>query len=482
MDKSPNILLFLPDGMTTNSIESKSCLTPNINLIKNNGSYFKRAYTTSPICSPARSSLMTGMLPHNHGVLQVEHCVDNDQSVLRDKYIHWADRLVKNNFITAYFGKWHIERTNKLDKYGWNHFSNIKKSFINPGMGYKGDNDLICENMLTYYQLNNQGYSPFLHYALTNVQPIKRNFGKITNSALKFLDNTNKNCSWAICVSFSEPNEPLICNKSSFDKINDKISLPKNFYDSFLESPNLYRRAKNIYRHMTKKNWIDVIKTYYGLVYEIDIMLGLIINKLKSIGEYDNTIIIITSDHGRYLGAHGMDFHNIGVFEEIMNIPLIISGPDIKKYTFNDALVSLQDLCPTILELANLNIIDKYDGKSFAKLIKGNSKEKHFNTSFAENHGSRYPLMQRVLWHKNFKFVFNGFDEDELYDLKKDPFEMSNLANLKDYYDIKINIMNLMWNEIHKSNDKTLLQTHYMPLRLAVNGPNSFTSKHININ
>ena len=127
-------------------------------------------------------------------------------------------------------------------------------------------------------------------------------------------------------------------------------------------------------------------------------------------------------------------------------------------------------------------LIDKYDGKSFAKLIKGNSKEKHFNTSFAENHGSRYPLMQRVLWHKNFKFVFNGFDEDELYDLKKDPFEMSNLANLKDYYDIKINIMNLMWNEIHKSNDKTLLQTHYMPLRLAVNGPNSFTSKHININ
>ncbi|MCK5804361.1 MAG: sulfatase-like hydrolase/transferase, partial [Lentisphaeria bacterium] len=116
----PNILLFLPDATAAHVIRPDSdCLTPNIDRVAARGLRFNRAHTVLPTCSPARASLMTGMLPHNHGVLQVEHTVDDDQSVLRTEYPHWAQRLSEAGYRTGYFGKWHIERTNQLEDFGW---------------------------------------------------------------------------------------------------------------------------------------------------------------------------------------------------------------------------------------------------------------------------------------------------------------------------------------------------------------------------
>ena len=474
MSQKPNILLFLPDGMQSEAISDSACITPNIDLVKKKGTHFTRAYTPSPICSPARSSLMTGMLPHNHGVLQVEHCVDYDQSVLRSNYIHWAQNLVKNGYRTGYFGKWHIERSNQLERFGWLKNGSNSNAVIRPGMGDSGESDLISSNLLNNYQTESDGYNPFLHYAITNVNPNNRTFGKITHQAIKYLNQLlNQTNHWALCISFSEPNEPMICNSNSYFKTIDKVKLPINIDDPMKGAPSLYRRAQRVYKHMTKQQWLEARSCYFGLVSEVDMMLGLLLDRLDSAGQLDNTIIIITSDHGRYLGAHGMDFHNIGVFEEIMKIPLIISGPDIKQDIELHARVGLHDLCPTILELSNSNKIDFTDGISFAGLFSGNSVDSEFTSGFAENHGSRYPLMQRILWKDNWKFVFNGFDEDELYDLNKDPYEFENLNSIKKYNEQKVQLMDSIWSEIKKSGDRTLLQTHYMPLRLATVGPNN---------
>ena len=116
----PNLLLVVPDGMQARTTFPESpCRTPNIDRIAQRGLRFRRAYTVQPTCSPARASLMTGLLPHNHGVLQVEHTVDDDQCVLRTECPHWAQRLSDAGYRTAYFGKWHIERSNDLRRFGW---------------------------------------------------------------------------------------------------------------------------------------------------------------------------------------------------------------------------------------------------------------------------------------------------------------------------------------------------------------------------
>ena len=118
--KKPNILIFLPDAMQAQVVTpDHDCKTPNFDRLAQRGVRFTRAHCPLPTCSPSRASLMTGLLPHNHGVLQVEYCVDDDQSVLRTEHPHWAQRLSDAGYRTGYFGKWHIERSNRLEEFGW---------------------------------------------------------------------------------------------------------------------------------------------------------------------------------------------------------------------------------------------------------------------------------------------------------------------------------------------------------------------------
>src|SRR5690554_1684519 len=95
------------------------CRTPNLDRLASQGIRFSRAYTPNAVCSPARASLFTGLLPHNHGVMEVIHTVDSDQCCLRTEKPHWAQRLTELGYRTGYFGKWHVERTGDLEAYGW---------------------------------------------------------------------------------------------------------------------------------------------------------------------------------------------------------------------------------------------------------------------------------------------------------------------------------------------------------------------------
>ena len=473
MSRKPNILLFLPDGMQADVLNNPACRTPNFDRVMRQGTQFSRAYTPSQVCSPARASLMTGMLPHNHGVLQVEHCVDDDQSVLRSQYVHWAQNLVDAGYRTGYFGKWHIERSRAVEQYGWQENGADAKAVIRAGTGDSGEGALIRDDLLTHYQTEPPGYRSFLHYGVTEVEPDDRTYGQVTQRALSYLDGVLADDDpWAVCVSFSEPNEPLVCHRRSFEEQSvDELELPASVNDPMSGAPALYRRSQRIYDSMTDEQWRQARACYFGLVNEVDGMLGQLLDKLEGRDALANTIVIVVSDHGRYLGAHGMDSHNIGAYEEAFHIPLVIAGPGIACDTATTARVGLHDLCPTILELAGAQPITPSDATSFANLLQGRAEASTFTTGFAENHGSRYPLMQRILWDDDWKFVFNGFDEDELYDLHTDPHELTNLASLPEHRQQVEAMMARMWAFIKRSGDRTLLETHYTPLRLAAVGP-----------
>ena len=161
-----------------------------------------------------------------------------------------------------------------------------------------------------------------------------------------------------------------------------------------------------------------------------------------------------------------MDAHNIGAFEEAFRIPLVIAGPGIRPGCESPARLSLHDLCPTILKLTGAELIEGSDATSFADLLFENGEDGSFMTGFAENHGSRFGLTQLILWDGRWKIVFNGFDEDELYDLDSDPLEMESLGSQSEYRTRVEQLMTKTWFAIRESGDRTLLETHYAPLRL----------------
>ena len=474
MESQPNILLFLMDACQAAALEEgNGCITPNFDRLRDGGVQFQRAYCPSPTCSPSRASLMTGLLPHNHGVLEVEHGRDSDQCNLRTDKPHWARRLREAGYRTGYFGKWHIERSNQLDGFGWSE-SAVKGVGHHSGLG-KGidlavqERDLVPE--LSRYHSGPEGYRDILHYGVSKT-PVVNRYPHITSSqAIDFIGRARGEAPWCLCASFSEPNEALIANEEIFARYDvDRIELPPNLRDPMEGKPGLYRRQREIAESLSDEEWKMARACYFSRITELDQEFGRLRSHLEESGEWENTVVIVTSDHGRYVGGHGFDAHNFGPFEEIYRVPLLVSGPGIQEGATSDAFVGLHDLCPTILELAGAEPIDAPDSCSFADVVTNGEAGKR-KGAYAEYHGTRFPLAQRIWWEGDFKFVFNGFDFDELYDLSSDPYELENLAAHPDQqYRVK-QMMGEIWREIRETGDRTLEETHYFSMRFATVGP-----------
>ena len=470
------------DGLQADALGPDSaCQTPHFDTLRAKGLAFRRAYTTTSTCSPARASMMTGILPHNHGVLEVEHGRDYDQCVLRPDKPHWAQRLRERGCRTVYMGKWHVERSNSLEQFGWevNH-SKASEHHKFLGQGKDVGADLPIDPELCRYVEGPQGYNRLLHYGVTDTPPSARYPAFTVEQANEVITEFSKGDSpWCACLSFSEPNESLIVSRSTFEKYDvSSIPLPENLNDDMSGRPNIYQRQRLISSDVTQEEWRMARTCYYGRVTELDAEFGRLMENLEALGELDNTIVIVSADHGRYVGAHGYDAHNFGAFEEIYRIPLIISGPGVATGEETSGLVSLMDLCPTLLEVSGNEPFDVSDSKSFATLLQDpQATEPSFNTAYGEYHGTRFNLTQRIFWKGNWKFVFNGFDFDELYDLGNDPQETRNLINEPEHKARVREMMSEIWRIVRETGDRAIEETHYYSMRMACVGPNVAAEK-----
>jgi choline-sulfatase len=475
--RPPNFLLFITDGMQARTLSAgHDCRTPTIDALASRGVHITGAHTPLPTCSPARASLMTGLLPHNHGVLEVEHGVDEDQSVLREAHPHWAQRLRASGYATAYFGKWHIERTGELDRFGWTTFD-TRGASLHANASQKGlsvDDSLDPESVRMYE--GPEGYNDTLKYAITDVPPEDRQIGLPAKQACDWLEaEAPADEPWCCCVSYYEPNESLIVGRDAYEQYDpEALTLPESLRDDLSDRPNIYQRDQQIWKDVSDDEWRQILACYYGRITELDGQVAVVLDALESTGQLDDTVVIVTSDHGRYVGGHGLEAHNFGGFEEIYAIPMVVAGPGVAEGVKTGAHVGFHDLCPTILELSGSEPFDAADSLSFADLLQDpiGSAENH-RTGYAEYHGTRFRLTQRIAWEDDWKFVFNGFDFDELYNLADDPWEMTNLVARSEHAERVRRMMTDVWRRMHETGDTTILNTHYHSMRFAAVGPNT---------
>ena len=188
--KRPNIILIIADGMQADTVlPDHPCQTPNLEALASRGVRFRNAHTTCPTCSPARASLMTGQLPHTHCVLEVEHGRDDDQCVLRTAYRHFAQNLSDVGYRTGYFGKWHIERSQDVARFGWQ--ESVVKGAVhvkNLGRGQAGPATFQLDESLTGYIEGPRGYKRILHWGVTDTSLHDRYPGLTVADAKQFLD------------------------------------------------------------------------------------------------------------------------------------------------------------------------------------------------------------------------------------------------------------------------------------------------------
>lgn len=474
---APNILLIIADGMQAETVDpGHACLTPNLDRLSRTGVRFRNAHTTCPTCSPARASLLTGRLPHNHGVLEVEHGRDEDQCVLRTQYPHFAQQLSAAGYRTGYFGKWHVERSNDVQRYGWQ--ESVVKSSAHVkmiGQGRSGPDTFTLDDSLCGYLEGPRGYRRILHWGVTDTPVNERYPGRTVLDAEQFLEGVSTNEPWCCCVSFSEPNETLIVGRETWEQYDPQaIPLPENFFDDMSDRPNMYRREQEIGRLLDEGHWRAARAAYFGRITEVDSLVGRLVERIESAGQLNRTVVVFVADHGRYVGAHGFDAHNFGAFEEIYRVPLILSGPGVATKAECDALVSLADLGATICELGETEPVGGTDSFPFTELLSDPAlAPAEFESGYAEYHGTRFPLMQRVLWQGDWKLVFNGFDFDELYNLKDDPAEMRNRIRDPEQADRIETMMSEIWRRVRHTGDRAILESHYFSMRFAAIGPDA---------
>ncbi len=450
------------------------CVAPNLRRLAQTGVRFTRAYTPNPVCSPARASLMTGLLPHSHGVTQVTHCTFPDESVLRTAKPHWAQRFAEAGYRTGYFGKWHIERTDELRPFGWQTafvqgtkpYSEAEKEILAGRASQKPVLEGIIRGL--------PGYDDFRMYAAGVPRP-HDTLPTVTTLARNFLRTAVKSDQpWVCFASVLEPHDPYLTSREAFSKYRTgDIPVPPNWRDRLEGRPAMYRKAARTFEHMTVRQKQEAAACYFGMITEIDEQYGELIRVLEEAGQFDKTIVVLTTDHGDCMGAHGLYMKNISGYEEAYNIPLVMAGPGLARGAVSTARVGSLDIGPTLLELAGLKPIGAPDSQSFAAALHDPAGQSaRFQIGYAENFGSRYWYTQRIAWDGPWKLVWNCFDFDELYNLDDDPYEMRNLAQDPAHQPRVRHMMEVVWRKVRDCGDEPLLRSQYPVLRLAPFGPN----------
>lgn len=471
--KKPNVIILFSDQHNKKVMGFEGhpdVITPNLDRLAKQSVVFDRAYCATGICVPSRSSLMTGLYPRTMGLLS-----NSEQTSVINDVVSLASVFRQNNYTTYAFGKRHI--SGAIDA-GWDfqqsHLCNetpgnsytewvekngYGKAFANDWaaeFGRGSDCSMYAKEKIPIADLGTR------ISALPENMTMEAFTTMLTIEVIKKQARTeNPFFCWATFYRPHQPYTPLkkymeMYDVSAWGEGTNKesaIKKPTNLYESKENIPPMMQTIReggnkvwNVDKAYTDEQlWRNYVGAYYALVSEVDHCVGEILKALDEAGIAEETIVIYTTDHGDFVGNHGMaEKAAMGqnVYEDILNIPLIIRIPGNNQNGKRVAeLVSLVDVFPTLVELIGLKMpVLKYpiQGQSFANtLTKGKSfKRKYFvseSWSQATIISKEYKLgIMLDPMDANRKFDFRSFG-NQFFIRKSDTLEINNQINDKKY-------------------------------------------------
>ncbi|HEU5328071.1 MAG TPA: sulfatase-like hydrolase/transferase [Thermomicrobiales bacterium] len=472
--RQPNLLFLMSDQQRADTLAPGSpCQTPHLDVLTARGTAFNRCYAPNPICSPTRASLMTGLLPHNHGMVDCTHTVEPYRAELKSDLPFWSQALQAGGYHTGYFGKWHIERSNRLENFGFAEYE------LNNSPGYAAHRralglDERARRFVSRRAVAQPGYRDFTICGVVD-EPIEATAEHyLYTRGIEFIERAAREPDqpWALFVSTLAPHDPYIVPQEHRARYNAAdLPRPASFDDPLTDRPGIYRRIQRVWHDLDWDDFAEATACYYAFCSLVDDQVGRILAAVDAAGQLDNTIVIYTSDHGDYLGAHRLLLKGVPAFEEAYKVPLVLAGPGIAAGQRSDHIVSLLDLAATITPLTTSGDFPCF-GRSLLPLLQPRDAPVAWeDQAFAECHGQRFFYTQRTIWRDQYKYVFNGFDEDECYDLAADPHECRNVASDPAYQEVVRDLAARMWAIIRATDDYNMHQAEYGMFRFAPVGP-----------
>ncbi|MEO2062182.1 MAG: sulfatase [Christiangramia sp.] len=455
----PNILYIMADDLTIQAISAYKGIyqelapTPNIDRIAQEGMLFYNVLSTNAICGPSRASILTGNYSNVHGYYKNE----SGGKFNADLWT-FPQEFQKNGYKTALFGKWHLGSKPKgFDTYAYHNAVVQQGTYWNPVYNENGENRIekgYATNLTTEFALDwmenvktdNQPFLLMLQYKAPH-RPWRRD--TVYSSLWE-----NQDFPYPASFNDSYKGRELTAGDTemTLDYLtrNDlKLTPPPDLEGESLRVWKLYGlRSSEVVKPDSLnveegKRWRyqTYIKDYLACVKSVDDNIGKVLNYLEENQLQDNTIVILTSDQGFYLGDHGF-FDKRFIYDESIKMPFMVRYPEkIQQGSVNKMLIANIDIAETLLDLADIQNYPDTQGESFAPILFGKDLSQWKESVYY--HYYEFPYWHHVQPHYGIRtqkytlahFYYN-MDQWELYDLDKDPNQLHNVANDPAYNEV----------------------------------------------
>jgi len=419
--RRPNFLFVYTDDQRWDAIAALGrqpwLRTPNLDRLVRRGATFRNAFVTTSLCSPSRSSYLTGCYAHRTGVLE-----NTRGSVLRDDVPTVFQHLREAGYGTAYVGKVHIP--NFLDK---DRGCDFVASF--PGQGAYFNNRFVVNGKPAVAE----GYIS----------------DRITDYALDFLKQRDRARPFAMFVGHKAVHSPFEPDPKYKNLFDDRyLPLPPTWDDTYAGRPS-YLKARRKSWHgleglMARFNYSELQRRIAACLVSVDDSVGRLVQHLEQAGELDNTVIVYSSDNGFFAGEHGLNDKR-AMYEDSIKVPFVVHYPRlVKPGSSFDQMVLNIDLAPTMLDFAGLPRPASMHGRSWKPALEGKDRQGRDHWLYEYHWDRPYPFDPtqfgiRTRTHKYIRYPDVGNTDptypmkgelpyEELYDLQRDPLEMRNLA------------------------------------------------------
>ncbi len=446
--RKPNLLVLWTDEQRADTIDvygNKRIRSPNLSTLASESVVFQNAYVSQPVCTPSRSTVMTGLWPHQNGCTQNNIALSYDVPTL-------PEIVNDDDYRTGYCGKWHLgdeifaqhgfEEWRSIEDGYWHYYREVRDATKNSdyaawltSLGHTPDTD-------------RGGYSRGFAASL----PIEQSKPKFLElQACDFL-RRYRDEPFMLYVNFLEPHMPFTGPLNDLHAL-DEVTLPANHLDPLEDNePLSYRIRSKKYAGeyagkfdlSTEAGWRRLIANYWGLVSEVDRSVGAILATLEELGLTEDTIVVYTSDHGDMMGAHKLVEKGY-MYEEAMRVPWLVRYPRAGRgQHVVEGNSSHIDLVPTVLDLLGADKPDTLPGKSLVPVMKGDAKPtdpvfvewnapqampEGRNPAGANRDATKVsgPHSRTVISPDGWKLTLNVGDSSQLFHLRDDPGDTTNL-------------------------------------------------------
>ena len=485
----PNIVFFMVDQFSAKWLETARngvCPTPHIDRLAQRGVTFTHAISSNPVCSASRATIATGLTTRGHGVLENGYDLDPNLPTFMQalQQAGWRTGAMGKVHLTPHFvgldadchrcgfDETHITEDSRggawlewVEQNFPEHFNDVLATIWSPqvpGFECHGPQKENLRKRIEAIRATFQWTTPQFPKRTASVHPLPypeeaSQTAWITARALEFLRETPRTNPFYAHISYVQPHDPSCPPAEYLDYVNtDKIPAPTPA--EWVKDPHAPQYFKN--KHPNPGDWESKRHFYFADVCHLDHQLGRIIDALQATGRLDNTYIVFLSDHGELLFDHGFCGKEERHYDACIRVPLIISGPGVNCGSTCDAIVQLEDICPTVLDMTGQSLplmpkmgpymkmpqeqIPILPGKSLLPFCRGDQPDRWRDAAYCEsfNRISSSDLVDwaRTIRTKQFRYTYYPWGGEQLFDLRKDCDEQHNLVAEPEYAEVRVQL------------------------------------------